>query len=132
MDPDTGETTLADTSATILGIGTGAAIALIFLLVRFGGSLIWTELDLSNPRTQPDFMKGIVFFRRGYFGVAAVHILVSTVAIVTTTVYVSTTAVSDVTLLASIVVLAFILDMDEKMYEIHRFARDFVKGKYSE
>ncbi|GBG30705.1 Hypothetical Protein FCC1311_069252 [Hondaea fermentalgiana] len=97
-------------SASPQGIICGLVIALIFLL--------------------PDFTKGIVFFKKGYIMIGIVHTLVSLVAILASILYCATTAISDVSVLTNIVVLVFLTDLDERMFEVHGYARNFFRGKY--
>lgn len=107
---DNGQLELNDDAATPAGIVVGLVIALIFLL--------------------PDFMKGMVFLRKGYIIIGLVHAMISIYAIVTSCMYCATTSASDVSLLTNIVVLVFLTDLDERMFEVHGYARNAFHGKY--
>lgn len=75
-------------SVTLLGISMGIIITLTFLL--------------------PDFIKGVVFLRKGYFLIGLVHILISLAAITCSVMYTTSTAFSDVSILTNVVVLLFV------------------------
>lgn len=96
--------------ASPIGIGCGLAIAIVFLA--------------------PDFMKGIVFLKRGYPIVGLVHIVISIAGIISSILYTATTSISDVSILTNMVVLIFVTDLDERTFDLHAYTRDFFLNKF--
>mmetsp|Transcript_18145 Transcript_18145/g.29439 ORF Transcript_18145/g.29439 Transcript_18145/m.29439 type:complete len:241 (+) Transcript_18145:7-729(+) len=88
---------------SMLGVATGCAVAILFIL--------------------PEFMKGLVFMYHKFLFMSLAHVLVSVAALTTSLLFCLTTAVSDVSILTNVVVLLFITDIDERMYQINHYAR---------